>query len=120
LTTTSPPPHYNFAVIPTVRSANPAWDLPDRAEDEERLARAQLVLADGHQAMSTTVLDAEGDRVLEMPSESPWPLALAVAIGLVFTALLLDHFATAALLGLLVAASLLSWHRQKPWQHETV
>ena len=117
-TTTSPPPHYNFAVLPTVRSANPAWDLPDRAEDEARLHQAQLVLVDGHQALATTVNEAEGDRVVEMPSESPWPLALAFAIGLVFTAVLVDHYTTAGLLGLLVLASLLGWHSQKPWHHE--
>src|SRR5439155_18941833 len=47
--TTSPPPHYNFPVIPTVRSTHPNWDSEDRAEDERRLGRAELVLADGHQ-----------------------------------------------------------------------
>ena len=118
--TSSPPPQYNFAAIPTVRSAYPVWDPVDRAEDEQRLARAQLVLADGHQALATTVNEGEGDRVLEMPSESPWPLALAAALALVFTALLLDHFVTAAVFGLPAAASLVAWHTQKSWHHEAL
>src|SRR6185312_10382745 len=36
-TTSSPPPEYNFAVIPKVSSASPNWDDEDRAEDQRRL-----------------------------------------------------------------------------------
>jgi hypothetical protein len=66
------------------------------------------------------VNEGEGDRVLEMPGDSPWPLALAAALALVFTALLLDHFVMAVLFGLLAAASLVAWHTQKPWHHEAI
>jgi hypothetical protein len=76
------------------------------------------VFADGHQAVTTTVLDAEGDHALEMPSESPWPLALAFTIGLVFVFVLTDHWVTAGMCVLLVLASLVGWQTQKPWLHE--
>jgi cytochrome c oxidase subunit I+III len=118
--TTSPPPHYNFPVIPTVRSADPNWDELDRAEDERRLERAELVLTDGHQALATTVLEAEGDHIVEMPSESPWPFAVALALLALFTAMLTDHWAAAAICAGLVALAVAGWHRQQPYHHETV
>ena len=46
-TTSSPPPEYNFAVIPKVPSAYPNWDEEDRAADRERLDRGVLVLDRG-------------------------------------------------------------------------
>src|SRR5438874_1934905 len=42
-TTTSPPPHYNFAVIPTVTSPYPNWDRADRDEDARRLESGEPV-----------------------------------------------------------------------------
>ena len=51
----SPPPHYNFAVIPTVTSAYPNWDRGDREADERRLDRDEPSLPGGH---LTPVLDA--------------------------------------------------------------
>src|SRR5207248_677114 len=46
--TTSPPPPYNFPVIPTVTSAYPNWDVEDRRADAARLDRGELVLDQGH------------------------------------------------------------------------
>src|SRR5437660_7762913 len=37
--TTSPPPHYNFALIPKITSPYPGWDREDRHEDAERQKR---------------------------------------------------------------------------------
>ena len=53
-----------------------------------------------------------------MPPESPWPFVAALSIGLVFTFVLVDHFAFAALFGLPLVGSLIGWHTQKPWRHE--
>jgi cytochrome c oxidase subunit 1/cytochrome c oxidase subunit I+III len=114
----SPPPHFNFAVIPTVRSANPNWDLPDREEDLRRLEDGELVLAEGHETLQSTVLDADVDKVLEMPSESPWPLLLALALLALFTALLVDLWTAAVVGGGLVAAALASWHYEQPMEVE--
>jgi cytochrome c oxidase subunit 1/cytochrome c oxidase subunit I+III len=112
--TSSPPPHYNFPVVPVVRSADPNWDLGDRREDALRLERGQLVLADGHQTLGTSVLEAETDDILQMPSESIWPLVLALALALVFFALLLDHNGLAIVGGVLVAGAIAGWHRPQP------
>jgi cytochrome c oxidase subunit I+III len=102
--TSSPPPEYNFAVVPTVRSANPNWDA----------ASGTLVLDDGHQTPATTALDADVDRVLTMPTESPWPFFLALALTLFFTLFLVGHYIAAAISTALIAGALLGWHAREP------
>ena len=102
--TSSPPPDYNFAVIPTVRSSNPNWDGPT----------GELVLDDGHQTPATTALDANVDRVLTMPPESPWPFVLALALTLFFTLFLVGHYVSAAISSLLIGGALLGWHAREP------
>src|SRR5205807_2976803 len=54
--TSSPPPEFNFAVIPKVSSAYPMWDLEDRAEDTGKLERGELSLEQGHLTPASTVL----------------------------------------------------------------
>src|SRR4051794_12923336 len=78
--TSSPPPPYNYAVIPTVTSPYPMWDPEDREEDARKLERGEMVLDEGHETPATSVLDAEWDEILDMPSDSPWPILLAAAI----------------------------------------
>jgi cytochrome c oxidase subunit 1/cytochrome c oxidase subunit I+III len=112
--TSSPPPHYNFAVLPVVRSADPNWDLQDRRQDALRLERGELVLADGHQTLATSVIDADTVDVLHMPSESIWPLLLALAFTVVFAGLLLDHYLLAIFGGLLAGGAVAGWHRPQP------
>jgi cytochrome c oxidase subunit 1/cytochrome c oxidase subunit I+III len=113
-TTTSPPPPYNYPVIPTVSSPYAAWDHEDREEDARRLAAGELVLERGHETPATTVLDAESEQILEMPSSSPWPPLLALALALVFTMLLLGHWTTAIVFGGLALAMLAGWHWNEP------
>ena len=74
-TTSSPPPDYNFAVIPTVTSAYPNWDADDRELDRRNLADGVLVLERGPRAAAVTPVDARFSEVVEMPHESPWPIA---------------------------------------------
>jgi cytochrome c oxidase subunit I+III len=114
--TSSPPPPFNFPVIPRVTSAYPNWDREDRDADVDRLREGILVLDEGHETPATTVRDARLDEVLRMPPESWAPLILALALALAFVMLLTDHFAVAgafAALGLLVLAV---WHAREPEQ----
>jgi cytochrome c oxidase subunit I len=111
--TTSPPPAYNFVVIPAISSPYPMWDERDRQADELRVARDELVLASGHQTPATTVVDAELDQVLDMPSDSPWPITLAACVGLVFVFLLTGHWTTALVFVGAAAAVLAAWHRRE-------
>jgi cytochrome c oxidase subunit I+III len=97
----SPPPPYNFAAIPAIKSPYPMWD--------EREASG-LVLAEGHQTPQTTVVDAELERVLDMPSDSPWPIAFAGALALVFVFLLTGHWTTALVFAGVGAGVVGAWH----------
>jgi cytochrome c oxidase subunit I+III len=112
--TTSPPPAYNYAVIPRVTSPYAMWDKEDREEDARRLARGEMVLEHGHETPASTVLDARGDEILHMPSESPWPILLAGALAGIFTMLLAGHWVIALVFAGLAAAALGAWHWKEP------
>ena len=108
--TTSPPPHYNFVRIPIVRSADPNWEQPAGGPSGP-------LLADGHETVATSELDGNLERVLRMPGDSPWPLALALSLAAVFTGLIVGSNLTAWIGVGLVLASLAGWH--VPWKpHE--
>jgi cytochrome c oxidase subunit I+III len=112
--TTSPPPAYNFAVIPYVTSAYPCWDTDDRERDSRRLESGELVLETGHETTATTPVDGRLDEILHMPSESPWPAVLGL-VATVGTALVLtDHFLIAAVAVAAAAAVLTLWHAKEP------
>ncbi len=112
--TSSPPPHYNYAVIPTVSSPYPMWDRKDREEDARKLDRGELVLDQGHETPSSTVLDAESDEILEMPSESWAPILLAATLAVTFTMLLLQHYVAAAIFAGAALLVLAGWHWKEP------
>jgi cytochrome c oxidase subunit I+III len=113
-TTTSPPPPYNFAVIPTVTSPYPNWDPVDRQADLRRLEQGVLTLEQGHETQATTVRDGYLDEILEMPAESPWPIVLAAAVTVVFVMLLTTHFVIAGVFVGIAALVLAAWHAGEP------
>jgi cytochrome c oxidase subunit 1/cytochrome c oxidase subunit I+III len=112
--TTSPPPHYNFAVIPTVRSPYPNWDEEDRENDLRRLEHGELVLDRSHETPTTTVNDAALSYIAEMPPESPWPILIALATSLAFALVLTTHYVAAAALVGLAALGAAAWNLHEP------
>jgi cytochrome c oxidase subunit 1/cytochrome c oxidase subunit I+III len=111
--TTSPPPPYNYPVIPTVTSPYPMWDARDRERDNRRLERGEGVLERGHETPATTVQDADYDEVLSMPPHSVWPPLAGLMLTGIFAMLLLRHYWIAV--GFVVAGGLvlISWHRNE-------
>ncbi|MGN6166563.1 MAG: cbb3-type cytochrome c oxidase subunit I, partial [Solirubrobacteraceae bacterium] len=109
--TTSPPPPYNYPVIPTVTSPYAMWDTNDRELDNKRLERGEGVFALGHRTPGSTVQDAEVDELLEMPSHSIWPPLSALALAGVFAMLLLQHYFIALGFAAVIALTLIGWHR---------
>jgi cytochrome c oxidase subunit 1/cytochrome c oxidase subunit I+III len=111
-TVPSPPPAYNFAVIPTVRSPYPNWDPAVEAPDGR--LHGGLILDRGHETPASTVRDAQLEEVLEMPADSPWPIVLALLVTLAFAMLLAEHVVVAAAFVALALLSLAAWHWQEP------
>jgi cytochrome c oxidase subunit I+III len=108
--TTSPPPPYNFVVIPTVQSRHPLWEGRLLAESEPKSTpHAGLVLDKGREAIGTTALDAEPDIILKMPGDSYAPLAFAAALTVVFIGLLALVWWLVALAVLGAAAAMIGW-----------
>jgi cytochrome c oxidase subunit 1/cytochrome c oxidase subunit I+III len=112
--TSSPPPEYDFAVIPKVTSAYPNWDPADREEDRRRLAGGVLLLDEGHEQPAVTPVDGRFSEIVEMPHESPWPIVLALAVSLVFVMLLLEHYYIALIMAAVCALALFGWHSKEP------
>ncbi len=109
----SPPPPYNFGAIPAVSSPYPLWDEEDRKRSERRLEEGELVLEGGHRTPASTLLDGDQTSVLDMPSNSPWPITLAAVLGVVFAMLLLGQpIAAGAFIGV-AAAVLVIWHAKE-------
>jgi cytochrome c oxidase subunit 1/cytochrome c oxidase subunit I+III len=100
--TSSPPPPYNFASVPIVRSATPLWDDSSHPTN--------VTLAEGHQTTETSLLEGDPQRALHMPSESLVPLAFAVALALVFVGLIFETWWIAIVAGALAALALGAWH----------
>ena len=110
----SPPPHYNFAVIPTVTSPYPNWDADARIADRVAAARGVDLLDAGHETPVSTVADAALDDLAAMPAESAWPPLLAAATTAAFALLLTSHYATACALFALAGLCLIGWHATEP------
>jgi cytochrome c oxidase subunit I len=107
----SPPPPYNFAVIPIVASRHPLWESRLQESQGESSIDRGLVLDHERETVATTPLDAEPDAILKMPFDSPAPFVLTLGATSFFVGLLLhNHFWPLALTGALVsAAAILIW-----------
>jgi cytochrome c oxidase subunit I len=107
--TSSPPPPYNFAVIPVVASRHPLWE--DRLQEgtgRSSLERG-LTLDDGKEIIGTTVLDAQPDVILKMPEDSPAPFLTTLAMTAGFAGLLLHWWWVALGGGVTMLLFLIIW-----------
>ncbi|HEX3330069.1 MAG TPA: cytochrome c oxidase subunit I [Gaiellales bacterium] len=112
--TSSPPPPYNFAVIPKVSSPYATWDEGDRATDPQRLEQGDFVLERGHLTPGTTPVDGHMDEILAMPEESPWPVTLAFVATLGTAFVIANHLILAIAMVALAAVVLVAWHSGEP------
>jgi cytochrome c oxidase subunit I len=113
-TTPSPPPSYNFAVIPAVASRHPLWE--ERLEEglgHSSIGRG-LVLDHGKEVLATTVLDAEPDAILKMPEDSIAPLVAAMVLTGIFAGLFFQWWWLAGICVALTLASLAIWLWPEP------
>jgi cytochrome c oxidase subunit I+III len=111
--TSSPPPSWNFRMIPVVRGRSPLWEGPPPDAPVPELAwRTALAAPDGprRETPITTALDAHPDHVAHLPGPSVWPLWTALAVTVSFLGALMNLWLV-PFGGLLTGLCLLGWHR---------
>lgn len=104
--TSSPPPPFNFVVIPSVASRHPLWDERLKEADGTTLLRQGMRLEEGHETLGVTAMDAEPDVILKMPEETYVPVLLSFSIAIFFVGLLVRVWplaGAAAIAGICVA-----------------
>jgi cytochrome c oxidase subunit 1/cytochrome c oxidase subunit I+III len=105
----SPPPPYNFALIPAVASRHPLWEERLQEGSGRSMLDRGFVLDHGKETLATTVIDAEPDVILKMPEDSPWPFILTLAMSALFTGMLVRNWWCIALASAFTLACLLFW-----------
>jgi cytochrome c oxidase subunit I+III len=114
--TTSPPPDYNFALIPIARGRSTLWAAGPTLDAVSGLRE------DRREVLQTTMLDAEPDSRHEHPDPTPVPLLAAMATGVGLVAGIFDPMGF-VVGGALLLAALARWGwppREKPGTHEIV
>jgi hypothetical protein len=106
----SPPPPYNFAVVPTVASRYPLWEGRLEAGDLRSNLDEGLVLDRGKETVATSSLDALPRRIIPMPEDTILPFVLTVGLSALFAALLLKSIIVGALGALVCFATLVAWY----------
>jgi hypothetical protein len=107
--TSSPPPPYNFAVLPTVASRHPLWEHRLGEEPATSSLDKGLLLDEGKEMIGTSALDAQPDMILEMPEDSYAPVLLTVGLSILFVGLLCKAWTIVSLAIVVSAAALLLW-----------
>src|SRR6478672_9550071 len=73
----SPPPEYNFAVVPVVTSLDDYWHRKYTEDDEGRLVKLPTGGAGGEEDLTPVGFDPHS---IHMPSPSYWPLVFAAGL----------------------------------------
>lgn len=106
----SPPPVYNFAVIPLVASRHPLWEEALQESDERSRLDEGLLLDRGRETIATSPLDAEPNLILELPGDSLAPVLLAFGLALLAVGGTFQAWWVAGI-GVVVAfASVINWY----------
>ncbi len=107
----SPPPPYNFAVLPTVASRHPLWEQRLGEGHGASSLEEGLILDHARETIGTTALDSEPDVILKMPFDSPAPFVLTIGISAVFAGLLIPSrlWPLTAVGCLVTVAAILIW-----------
>jgi cytochrome c oxidase subunit 1/cytochrome c oxidase subunit I+III len=110
----SPPPPYNFAVLPIVASRHPLWEARMEEEADKPVhARSHLdegyLLGQGREALGTTALSGKPYVILKMPEDSYAPFMLGLFSALLLAALAMKWWGAAMLMMAGCAVSIVVW-----------
>ncbi|NJO85011.1 MAG: hypothetical protein HC828_21165, partial [Blastochloris sp.] len=111
--TDSPPPSYNFASIPVVRSRQPLWDEPAKVEGlEERVETEHerlMLQIDRRETLGTSILDATPQMRIVLPGPTIVPFLAALAASFTFVSTMIN-IALIPIGGFLIFVTLVMWH----------
>jgi cytochrome c oxidase subunit 1/cytochrome c oxidase subunit I+III len=109
----SPPPSFNFVVIPSIATRHPLWEKRIAEEEGGSKLNEGMLLDDGKQTISTTALNGEPQAILRMPEDSWSPLLMTLALGALFIGMLYHWwwFTLAATLAAAVVTIAWLWPR---------
>ncbi|PZF92781.1 cytochrome c oxidase subunit I [Micromonospora deserti] len=109
----SPPPSENFSRIPVVGSRYPLWqperDRPDRDERARGFDRAP---ADFRASPTTSILLAEPEAAVHLPTPTFWPLVPALGLAGTAAALIAQAYPVAVAGLVVVAVGVVGWLRR--------
>lgn len=105
----SPPPAYNFAVIPIIASRHPLWE--DRLDEDN--GRSSLtegyLLTRGRETIGTSPIDARPVTIFKMPEDSYTPFFVGLFVSLLFVGLLLHWWNFAGAMAAAGSIALIIW-----------
>ena len=105
----SPPPAYNFAVIPIIASRHPLWESRlNKGHKRSSLDKGYLLIK-GHETIGTTPLDARPLVIFKMPGDSYTPFLVGLFVSLLFVGLLLHWWSFAGLMVVASCITLIIW-----------
>ena len=107
--TPSPPPPYNFAVIPTVASRTPLWENRLGESGVVSSVDRGMLLSQGKESIGSSAVDAEPDMILHMPEDSVAPFLLAIGATVLFVGMLLKVWFVIGIGVVLIALGTLLW-----------
>ncbi|HEU4376501.1 MAG TPA: cytochrome c oxidase subunit I [Telluria sp.] len=105
----SPPPAYNFVVIPHITSRHPLWEKALGETEAPSSLGEGMLLDHGRETVGTSPFDADPDIILRMPGDSIAPLLLALATAGLFAGLLLHRWTIVGIGAAAVALAMLVW-----------
>jgi cytochrome c oxidase subunit 1/cytochrome c oxidase subunit I+III len=116
----SPPPPYNFVVIPHVGSRHPLWEKQLGEGSAESELGEGMLLDHGRETVGTSPFDADPDIILRMPGDSLAPFLLALSGAVFFAGLLLRSWTVTGigLAGSALAILVWLWPRTQLLQKE--
>jgi hypothetical protein len=95
------------------------WDQPELRAGAQPLDQGGYALEEGHETLSTSLLDGTPQAVVHMPHASPWPFALTVAMTVLSYGVLLELLAVAVVGALASVAGIMGWFWPKGETQET-
>jgi cytochrome c oxidase subunit I+III len=112
--TTSPPPNYNFNVIPTVASRYPLWEpMPDDPAYKVDLENMEMdrfgLVAERRETLGTSILDGVPQQRIPLPGPTIVPFMAALAVGFTFIGLIIDVIFV-PIGALLFFVAVVAWH----------